>query len=118
MPLLHYHDKVNGVKDFDIWFFYPFNVKHLPYRSIWNWDYNNPKFGHHPEDKNYLGRKVDVLVRSIKNYTLGDPVKTMQQFLEFERTSSSKILLDKAVVLLAPETQLGKVICYKNKLLI
>ncbi len=35
---MHYHDKVNGVKDFDVWFFYPFNQKHLPYRTYWNWD--------------------------------------------------------------------------------
>ena len=36
---LHYFDKINGVKDFDVWFFYPFNTKHLPYRTYWNWDY-------------------------------------------------------------------------------
>jgi hypothetical protein len=31
---MHYHDKINGVKDFDIWFFYQFNGVHLPYRTI------------------------------------------------------------------------------------
>jgi len=112
---MHYHDQLNGVKDFDVWFFYPFNEKHLPYRSIWNWDYNNPKFGHHPEDKGYLGRRVDVLVRSIKNYAENDPVKTMHKFLKFENTSSSRELSKKAVVLLSPESQLGKLVCYNNK---
>ena len=41
---MHYYVKIAGVKDFDVWFFYPFNKKHLPYRTIWNWDYKNPKF--------------------------------------------------------------------------
>ncbi len=27
---LHFYDKKNGVKDFDVWFFYPFNQIHLP----------------------------------------------------------------------------------------
>jgi len=22
---MHYHDGINGIKDFDVWFFYPFN---------------------------------------------------------------------------------------------
>ena len=25
---MHYHDRVNGIKDFDVWFFYPFNQRH------------------------------------------------------------------------------------------
>ena len=111
---MHYHDKENGVKDFDVWFFYPFNQKHLPYRSIWNWDYTNPKFGRHPEFEGYSGRRVDVLVRSIKNYTHNDPVKTMHQFLQHENTSSARLLGKKAVVLLSPESSLGKVVCYKD----
>lgn len=70
---LHYCDKSNGIKDFDVWFFYPFNQLHLPYRTIWTWDYNNQKFGRHPSFQGYKGRKVDVIVRSIRNYTLNNP---------------------------------------------
>ncbi|MCP4550831.1 MAG: hypothetical protein GY834_02055 [Bacteroidetes bacterium] len=33
---MHYHDKSNGIKDFDVCFFYPFKETHLPYRTIWN----------------------------------------------------------------------------------
>jgi hypothetical protein len=54
---MHYYDKMNGIKDFDIWFFYPFNESHLPYPTIWNWDYTNPKFGHHPT-VGFAGRLV------------------------------------------------------------
>ena len=112
---MHYHDGVNGIKDFDVWFFYPFNQKHLPYRTIWNWDYKNPKFGRHPSIPGYTGRKVDVLVRSIKNYAENDPVKTIHQFLHYENTASSRELAKKAVVMLTPESLLGKVVWYKQK---
>jgi hypothetical protein len=113
---MHYHDQVNGIKDFDIWFFYPFNQKHLPYRTYWNWDYKNPKFGHHPSMPKYAGRKVDVLVRSIKNYVKNDPIQSIHHFLQYEKTKSSKELAKKAIIMLYPETFLGKVIWYKQKL--
>jgi len=113
---MHYYDKINGIKDFDVWFFYPFNQKHLPYRTIWNWDYKNPKFGRHPSISGYTGRIVDVLVRSIKNYTENDPVKTLHQFLQYENTASSRALAKKAVVILYPESLLGKVVWYKQKI--
>ena len=112
---LHYQDNINGIKDFDVWFFYPFNQEHLPYRTILNWDYNNPKFGRHPQMSKYKGRKVDVLVRSIRNYTENNPIKTIHQFLQDEKTPSSKELAKKAVVLLTPEL-LGQVVWYKGKI--
>ncbi len=113
---MHFYDKVNGIKDFDVWFFYPFNQKHLPYRTYWNWDYLNPKFGRHPSIPGYIGRKVDVLVRSIKNYTRNDPIKTIHQFLQDENTASSRELAKKAVVMLSPESLLGHVAWYKRKI--
>lgn len=113
---MHYYDKANGVKDFDIWFFYPFNQKHLPYRTIWTWDYKNPKFGRHPSIPGYTGRKVDTIVRSIKNYTQTDPVKTIQQFLQHENTASSRELAKKAVVMLSPKLLRGEVVWYKQKM--
>ncbi len=113
---MHYHDKVNGIKDFDVWFFYPFKEKHLPYRSIWNWDYKNPKFGKHPSIKGYAGRKVDVLVRSIRNYSKQSAVETIHKFLQYENTTSSKELAKKGVVILYPKILLGKVVWYKQKI--
>ncbi len=111
---MHYHDKANGVKDFDVWFFYAFNKKHLPYRTIWTWDYQNPKYGRHPSMPGYKGRKVDTIVRSIKNYTQNNPVKTIHQFLQLENTASSNELAKKAVVMLAPEDLIGKIVWYKG----
>jgi len=63
----------------------------------------------------YEGRKVDVLVRSIKNYVLNDPIRTIYMYLQHENTTSSKELAKKAVVLLYPESLLGKIVWYKQK---
>lgn len=113
---MHFHDKVNGVKDFDVWFFYPFNVRHLPYCTIWTWDYKNFKFGRHPSIPGYSGRKVDVLVRSIKSHSEQNSIDTIHQYMQYENTTTSKELAKKAVVMLYPETMLGKVIWYKQKI--
>jgi hypothetical protein len=56
------------------------------------------------------------LVRSIKNYTENEPVKTLHQFLQYENTASSRALAKKAVVILYPESLLGKVVWYKQKI--
>jgi len=47
--------------------------------------------------------------------SIGDPIKTIHQFLEFENTASSRELAKKAVVILSPELLLGKVVWYKQK---
>lgn len=111
---MHYYDKINGIKDFDVWFFYPFNQKHLPYRTIWAWDYQNSKFGQHPEMKDYEGRKVDVIVRSLKEYNVADPIGTIKNYLSQKRNKSAEELSKKAVVLLSPEAYFGKTIWYKG----
>ena len=98
-----------------MWFFYPFNQKHLPYRQIWTWDYKNPKFGKHPLIPGYEGRKVDVLVRSVRNYDEASPVETIYRYLENEKTKTARELAQKAIVLLYPSEFLGKVVWYKQK---
>jgi hypothetical protein len=113
---MHYYDRVNGVKDFDVWFLYPFNSRHLPYRTIWNWDYEVPKFGRHPEFLGHKGRKVDVLVRSVRNYDAGDPKNSFYRFLQAEGTETARLLGRKAVVLLEPPQRIGEVIWYKAPL--
>lgn len=111
---MHYYDKTNGIKDFDVWFFYPFNKKHLPYRTIWNWDYENPKFGRHPDINGYKGRKVDVIVRCLREYIPADPILTLTNYLHAKSTTSAEELSKKAVVLLRPKEHFSKVIWYKK----
>lgn len=112
---MHYYDKKNGVKDFDVWFFYPFNQKHLPYRTIWCWDYKELKFGRHPDFKGYSGRKVDVIVRSLRKYTLGEPLRTIATFLSEGETKTARELSRKAVVLLSPDKYFGRTIWYRGQ---
>jgi len=114
---MHYCDKNNGVKDFDVWFFYPFNQTHLPYRTIWNWDYQNPKFGHRAAETGYFGRRVDVLVRSIHVSPDTPPVFAVQEYLERGASSSAKALAQKAVVMLYPESERGRVVWYRKRIL-
>jgi hypothetical protein len=113
---MHYCDKSNGIKDFDVWFFYPFNKKHLPYRTIWNWDYQNAKFGSHPKMKNYKGRKVDVIVRSLKLNTSNNPTTGLLTYLSNKQTKSATELSKKAVVLIRPRKNLGNIIWYREKI--
>jgi hypothetical protein len=111
---MHYYDKKNGVKDFDIWFFYPFNKKDLPYRARWECDFENKKFGQHPEMQKYKGRKIDVMVRSIKTRKR-NPVEVMIEYLKEGKTETAKCLSKKAVVVLEPEEYFSKVIWYKGE---
>lgn len=112
---LHFCDGRNGVKDFDVWFFYPFNQKHLPYRTIWSWDYGNPKFGKHPALNDHIGRKVDVIVRSIRHHVESDPIATIVEYLEREHTSSARALAKKAVVLISPHRYIGKIVWWRGR---
>ncbi len=112
---MHYYDKKNGIKDFDVWFFYPYNQEHLPYRTVWSWDLKDPKFGKHPDFKQYEGRKVDVLVRSLKKYYPNNPKETLIDYLKNNPNKTPKELSKKAVVLILPNKLLGKTIWYKNK---
>lgn len=110
---MHFYDRVNGIKDFDVWFFYPFNKKDLPYRTRWECDFEYPKFGQHPDMLKYKGRKIDVMVRTIKTDKV-DPVEIIIDYLKMGKTKTAEHLSKKAVVLLEPERYFAKVIWYKG----
>lgn len=64
---LHYINGENGIKDFDVWTFYE-QIKQtpdFPPRRLTQYDFGESKFCKHPLDENYLGRRVDVIGRSI-----------------------------------------------------
>ncbi len=107
----HYIGSYIGIKDFDVWTFYTREilVPDFPSRRIKQYDFGLSKFGKHPADKGYLGRRVDILGRSI-NSTGGDPTKSIQEYLSAGRTKSARFLATKAVVLLAPDYLRGTTI--------
>ncbi len=109
---LHYVDGRNGVKDFDVWSFYaerddgPF-----PYRWRGTTDYGASRFGRHPDDPpSYLGRRVDLLGRSLRVPLDADPASAVRGYLTTAGTDSAKKLAAKGVVLIHPQTLVGKVV--------
>ena len=107
---LHYIDMKNGVKDFDVWFFYPMKSRNLPYRRRGVVDFGESKFGVHPEmkRKGYSGRTVDVLMRSDAFFTGKAPETEIIKYLLYKNSVTSKLLAKKAVIGLYPERLFGK----------
>jgi hypothetical protein len=109
---LHYLDKRNGVKDFDVWSFYaarddgPF-----PYRWRGTADHGPSKFGWYPDDPpSFTGRRVDLLGRSLDVPLDAEPAAVLSDYFSAARTRSAKELAAKAVVLINPEQLAGKVV--------
>lgn len=107
---LHYLDKKNGVKDFDIWFFYPLKSQNLPYRRRGVVDFGKSKFGVHPKfkAKGFIDRTVDVLMRSDAFFSDNDPEKSIGRYLKYKNSQTSNLLAKKAVIGLYPERLFGK----------
>jgi hypothetical protein len=108
---LHYVDRINGIKDFDVWTFFehtPAGVK-FPCRRRKEWDFGESKFGKHPAYIQLMGRRVDLIGRSIDS----DGTSTfegLKKYLLERRTHSARCLSEKAVVLLEPVDLRGVVI--------
>ncbi|MBP2237107.1 hypothetical protein J2Z31_003621 [Sinorhizobium kostiense] len=67
---LHYLNGTNGIKDFDVWAFFEAGAaKPFPHRKRWSTDFGPSRFGRHPDDAGYSGRRLDLMGRSI---TLGN----------------------------------------------
>lgn len=108
---LHYLNGINGVKDLDVWSFYREHPdRPFPYRRRAEADLGVPKFGTTEGCGHFVGRKVDLIGRSLPNVDIDDPVGTLQRYLRGGRTESARQLAKKAVILLAPAHLLGTVV--------
>jgi hypothetical protein len=107
---LHYLDKKNGIKDFDVWFIYPEKLLTLPYRRVGVVDFGKSKFGVHPKAaiKGYEGRTIDVLMRSDSFFIGKDPENELVNYLKFRNSKTSRLLAQKAAIGLYPESLFGK----------
>ena len=107
---LHYVDRKNGVKDFDVWTFFRAHPKRpFPYRRNASADFGSPKFGRSPGCEHYVGRRVDLLGRSLAT-SRDSPVEVLRHYLAEARTVTAKELRKKAVVLLYPPELIGTVV--------
>jgi len=108
---LHYIDGKNGVKDFDVWFFFPQKGGViLPYRRTGVADFGKSRFGKNPNKPLLDGRNVDVLMRSTKFFNRGNPRSCIIDYLTNCKTPSAKLLARKAVIGLYPESVFGKIL--------
>ena len=108
---LHFLDGKNGVKDFDVWTFYRAKSgRPFPYRRRGIADFGSPKFGRTDDKPHFVGRRVDFMGRSLESHSFEDPVAVLRSYLRAARTTSARLLAQKAVVLIEPLSQLGTVV--------
>jgi hypothetical protein len=108
---LHYIDRGNGVKDFDLWAFCAeHRERPFPYRRHAREDFGPSKFGRHPDDRDpFQGRRVDMMARSLPVKRGVDPVHAVRAYLTAGRTETARKLAAKAAVIVWPEALRGTV---------
>ena len=108
---MHRIDGKTGVKDLDVWSFY---LEHpegpYPCRRNGTADFGHPRFGKTPGSEHFIGRRVDLLGRSLPIASGSDPVRTLRSYLRRQATESARQLARKAVVLIEPESLLGTIV--------
>lgn len=108
---LHYVDGRNGINDFDVWSFFTENPKRVfPYRRHARADFGSAKFGTTRGTSGYVGRRVDLLGRSIRGVRPNDPIGSLRRYLSAGDTASARHLAKKAVVLIEPKHLLGTIV--------
>lgn len=108
---LHYLNGTNGIKDLDVWSFYRANpLRQFPYRRRVSVDFGDSKFGTTDDSPNFVGRRVDLIGRSIDMVDCADPVEVLREYLRSGKTQSAQCLAQKAMILIEPIHLLGKVV--------
>lgn len=112
----HYFDpKRNGLKDIDIWFFF----RKQGFNPRWHQtrDFGPSKFGHNPEEPNYIGRRMDFYGRSITFLSTDTVESALERWMRNCTPKSSPwYLSQKAVVALFPEDIMGNVLWVNHDL--
>ena len=109
---LHYVNGKNGVKDFDVWSFYA-QLDDWPFPARWlgTRDFGPSKFGRYSGDPpRYIGRRVDLLGRSLPAAPGTDPAHAIHDYLAAGRTTSARALAAKAAVLIDPMDRADEII--------
>ena len=108
---LHYLRGEVGVQDFDVYsFFASHPVKPWYAKRNKAADFGDPKFGRSPDRPDFVGRRVDLLGRGLDIAPGESPASCIQRWLASGRTDSARLLARKAVVLLEPVSDRGRVI--------
>jgi hypothetical protein len=109
---LHIVDNANGIKDFDVWTFYTEHpARPFPYRRRAEVDFGRSKFGRTDgAPACFVGRKVDLIGRSIPGAVRSNPIETLQRYLSERTTKSAWCLAKKAVVMIEPKRLVGTIV--------
>jgi hypothetical protein len=109
---LHYIDRKNGIKDFDVYTFYAEDPALGPFPPRWRVpvDLGESKFGRHPADEGFAGRRVDLIGRSLRVAPDANPVEAVRAYLRRGRTDTARLLAAKAVVAIDPPHLRGAVV--------
>lgn len=109
---LHYLRSEAGVQDFDVYTFYADHPGRPWYANQKaHADFGDPKFGTSPDKPHFVGRRVDLLGRSLDAPVGAEPAAAIQAWLGAGRgKQSAAFLREKAVVLLAPAPRLGEIV--------
>jgi hypothetical protein len=106
---LHYVDGNTGINDFDVYIFYRRHPdKDLYPKRIKFYDFGDARFGQSQDKPDFIGRRVDCLVRSIDAIENENAEISIQRYLINRETDTARLLASKAVILLEPNC--GKVI--------
>lgn len=73
-------------------------------------DFGDPKFGTTSDSPQFVGRRVDLIGRSMRGVNRTDPAESIQRYLRAEATQSAHLLAQKAVVLLDPVPLRGTIV--------
>jgi hypothetical protein len=109
---LHYVDHANGVKDIDIYTFFADDRTGVfpPRRPVMSYDFGPSKFGRHPDDVGYTGRRVDCLGKSIPHIAGMSPIEALRRYLQTKFTPTAYHLAQKTVVIIDPAEYRGQVV--------
>lgn len=79
---LHFETSEHGLKDIDIWAFFSAGPRRtFPARARWTADFGPSRFGRHPDDTGFTGRRMDILGRSIDNLPGEAPEVSVRRWL-------------------------------------
>ncbi|MDK1373549.1 MULTISPECIES: hypothetical protein [unclassified Sinorhizobium] len=105
---LHYLNGTNGLKDIDVWAFFAAGLtKPFPHRKRWCVDFGPSRFGRHPADLGYSGRRLDLMGRSIAATVGEPPQQSVQRWLASKNRSAIE-LRKKPMFLLFPDAFFGE----------
>lgn len=101
----------HGVKDLDVWaFFSEHPARPFPYRRRGVRDLGPSRLGRHPDDDGFVGRRVDIIGRSIKCSAQQPTTECVQEWLRSGRTTSARLIAQRPVIVIYPAELRGKVL--------